>query len=972
MTRFRLHRFAVCTDIEKAFLHVQLDERDRDVTRFLWLSAMNDPDSKLTTYRFKSVLFGATCSPFILHATLIKHLEDNSHVWVSDLLKKDIYVDNIISSLTDEKTVCNYFRDTRDLMSSAGFNLRSWSSNSCRLSSLAKAEDVLDSDKITKILGMRWDAATDTIYLAQKTIPTFASMTKRTILQETAKIYDPVGFFSPITIRAKILLQDIWKQKFDWDIPLSEDFQTQWCSIAEDLNSATSTTFPRFYFGNAADTTTTSGTASDTNRSPEDHSIHVFCDASPQAYGAVAYITRGKQSALLMSKARVAPLKQLTIPKLELMAAVIGARLMTHLLQSVPTKTFYLWSDSQIVLHWLTTNRKLKTFERNRVTEIQELTESRKWNYCSTDQNPADLLTRGIAAHEYLKSKLWKNGPDWLTDERNFPSLQLTTENAILLATTDEQQDEVQTQTEPGIYNVIDIKKFSIYRKLIRVTAYVIRFINLCKAKLRTSRSLSSIKPLTVPELQEAEKLWLLSCQSTSYHAEIISLKSKDKRTTLVKQLQLFLDQEGFIRCGGRIHNAPLTELTRFPYLLPAKHPLTRMIVLDAHATQLHAGTSALVSHIRQRYWIPSIRQYIQGQLKKCVTCRKAMGKPYRARDPPPLPKIRVQDATPFTVTGVDFTGALHIRGKSGIENAYICLFTCASTREVHLEVVPDLSTETFIQAFRRFASRNSLPRTMISDNAMTFSAAANTIQSLIGSTTVQDMLHRHSTDWRFIPKRVPWFGGWWERLIGITKSTIKKVLGRALVSYETLHTIVTEIEGVMNDRPLTYVTSDASDQEPLTPAHLLYGRRITSLPHQEDVPVLHVTTQTDVTKRARAQGHLISQFRERWRHEYLTSLRQFHQTSGDNNQTIRVGDVVQIYDESPRTQLKLGTIVELLTGNDGLTRVATLRTSSGLITSRPIVKLYPLEVLLTFSSWPGGCRDDDDDRTWRKPRRCT
>ena len=134
---------------------------------------------------------------------------------------------------------------------------------------------------------------------------------------------------------------------------------------------------------------------------------------------------------------------------------------------------------------------------------------------------------------------------------------------------------------------------------------------------------------------------------------------------------------------------------------------------------------------------------------------------------------------------------------------------------------------------------------------------------------------------------------------------------------------------------------------------------------HQEDVPVPHVTTQTDVTKRARAQGHLISQLRERWRHKYLTPLRQFHQTSGDNNQTIRVGDV-QIYDESPRNQWKLGTIVELPTGNDGLTRAATLRTSSGLITSRPIVKLYPLEVLLT--SWPGGCRDDDDDHTWREP----
>ena len=183
---------------------------------------------------------------------------------------------------------------------------------------------------------------------------------------------------------------------------------------------------------------------------------------------------------------------------------------------------------------------------------------------------------------------------------------------------------------------------------------------------------------------------------------------------------------------------------------------------------------------------------------------------------------------------------------------------------------------------------------------------------------------------------------------------------------------MVTEIEGVMNDRPLTYVTSEATDQDPLTPAHLLYGRRITSLPHQDDVPEPQATTLTDVTKRARVQAQLISHFRERWRHEYLTSLRQYHQTTGNNDQTIKVGDVVQIYDESPRTKWKLGTIEELITGNDGLTQAATLRTSSGLITSRPIVKLYPLKVLLTIISWPGGCREDDDTRTWREPRRRT
>ena len=145
----------------------------------------------------------------------------------------------------------------------------------------------------------------------------------------------------------------------------------------------------------------------------------------------------------------------------------------------------------------------------------------------------------------------------------------------------------------------------------------------------------------------------------------------------------------------------------------------------------------------------------------------------------------------------------------------------------------------------------------------MTFNAEANTIQSLIRSTTVQDSLHSHGTEWRFILKWAPWFGGWWERLIGITNSTIKKVLGRALVSHETLHTIVTEIEGIMNDQPHTYVMSDASDQEPLRPAHLLYVRRITALRHQEDITIPYITTQTDVIKRARVQGQLISQFRE-------------------------------------------------------------------------------------------------------------
>ncbi|XP_045157295.2 uncharacterized protein LOC123523710 [Mercenaria mercenaria] len=913
LMRFRLHRFAVCTDIEKAFLHVQLDEKDRDVTRFLWLSDSNNPYSSLVTYRFKSVLFGATCSPFILHATLMKHLDKNEHVWVSETLRKDLYVDNVISSFPDEGTVADYFRDTRDLMSSAGFNLRSWNSNSNRLRGLAEAEDVLDSDKVTKILGMRWDPITDQLSVAQKNIPMFDSMTKRSILQETAKLYDPLGVFSPLTVRAKILLQDIWKQKYDWDVPLPEDIQIQWYHLAEDLNCSIVTRFPRYYF-NEADDTSTSGIA-------EDVSLHVFCDASLHAYGSVVYISRGKKSTFVMARSRVAPLKQLTLPKLELMAAVIGARLLTHILHSIPAKKVYMWSDSQIILHWLVSKRKLTTFVQNRVAEIQELTENRKWRYCPTHQNPADLLTRGISAIEFQNNKLWLNGPEWLTDQSMWPSWQVD-ENAVLLTTIDEQGNDRNsspfnpTQSLYGIHNVIDINKFSRYKTLLRVTAYVKRFINRCKSRHRSMRKCpSKLEPLTVLELQEASRMWLHSCQSTYYEAEITNLKSNEKRLTLVKQLRLFLDEDGYIRCGGRIHNAPLTELTKFPYLLPNKHPLTRLIVLDARETQLHAGTNALITHLRQRYWIPALRQYVQSLLRKCTQCRKVIGRPYAAPDPPPLPKMRVQDAPPFTVTGVDFTGALYVRNRKDAEKkAYICLFTCASTRAVHLEVVPDLSEESFIQAFRRFTCRNSLPRILVSDNATTFNAAANSIQLLLRSATIQDTFHSQGTEWRFIPKRAPWFGGWWERMIGLMKTTIKKVLGRAFVSYESLRKIVTEIEGVMNDRPLTYVTTDAADPDPLTPAHLLYGRRITSLPHLEEVPAPKPSTQTDISKRARILKQLIGNFRERWRHEYLTSLRQYHQTTGNNTQTIKVGDVVQIYDDSPRTHWKLGTIEQLIT----------------------------------------------------------
>ncbi|XP_053388749.1 uncharacterized protein LOC123533693 [Mercenaria mercenaria] len=372
MIRFRLGKYAVSTDIEKTFLNVRLDKEDRDMTRFLWLSDPGNPDSPFTTYRFKSVLFGATCSPFILNATLLKHLENNASSWVSRFLKRDLYVDNIISSFSTEEEVLKFFRETRDLMLNGGFNLRSWASNSQQLRSTASAEGVLDTGEITKVLGMLWLTVTDEISYPNKEIPVIPDMTKRAILQYTSRIYDPLGLLNPVLVRAKILLQDLWKEKYPWDTILPEQIQKKWFQLARDINNVTEVKFSRLIFKSSE---------------ADDNTLHVFVDSSIQAYGAAAYLCRGKESRLIMAKSRVAPLKKLTLPKLELMAAVIGARLAKHLLKAIDVQNVTFWSDSQIVLHWLNTSRPTSRFVQNRVNEIRELAHNRKWNYCPTREN---------------------------------------------------------------------------------------------------------------------------------------------------------------------------------------------------------------------------------------------------------------------------------------------------------------------------------------------------------------------------------------------------------------------------------------------------------------------------------------------------------------------------------------------------------------------------------------------------------
>ncbi|XP_006818999.1 uncharacterized protein LOC102803656, partial [Saccoglossus kowalevskii] len=784
LLRFRLHRVALTGDIEKAFLNVRLDEKDRDFTKFLWLSDPSDPESQFNVYRFKSVLFGAVSSPFILNAVVKTHLESKASIPTSSDLQRNIYVDNVVSGVDNNAEAVTYYNEANTLMKSCGFNLRAWSSNSHEVCTLADKANTLNRDTNVNVLGIRWKVDSDELCYPTRVNDRLYDnpVTKRTIVQDTASLYDPLGYLSPIHIKAKLLIQLLWKQKLGWDDKLSDDMTQKWEEISNDIMEAANTKFKRRYFNS--------------DSKIKECELHVFGDASNKAYGAAVYLRHNNETSLVMAKSRVAPLKpEITLPRYQ------------------------------------TTSIRIGCIEGH------------------------DLVTRGVTARHFAEhSNLWWSGPPWLK-KGDWPVCELFDSAVNHVPITDiepiapitditqvhgesEQFSNAKNPTvelgeipPTGIQYIINADNVSSLNKLLRISAYVLRFIsNMKRDKER------NIDPLTAHEIQQAERMWVRDIQREQFQAEIRSIQRKHgKLGHLTKQLKLFVDDESILRCGGRLHNAPLDFITKFPVLLPTGHRFTELVITNAHAQVLHSGLQATITHIRQRFWIARIRQVVKALLRKCVTCIKVSGSHYRPPVSAPLQSCRVNSTPPFTVTGVDFTGALYVRSSQNTKEtkAYVCLFTCAVTRAIHLELVPNLSTKSFLYAFCRFAARRSIPSIMISDNASTYLSASNEIRKLFYSPEVKTYLANNRIQWRFIPKRAPWFGGFWERLIGLTKTAIKKVLGRSFVTYDELNTILVEIESVLNERPLTYVSSDKEDPTPLTPSHLLHGRSLTCVPYR-------------------------------------------------------------------------------------------------------------------------------------------
>lgn len=979
LLRFRLHKVALIADIEKAFLMVGIDEKDRDALRFLWIDDINSNLPRIEVLRFARVAFGVSSSPFLLNATIRHHVEQYRAMdpGFADKFERSIYVDDLTCSVTDEDEAFQLYLKSKEWLNQGGFNLRKFLTNSqalqaridrCERLELAKEsagnEKTVKSEELSyakctlgsslvsaegvKVLGLCWNPSDDTLCFNIQQICALAlelEPTKRIVVGTAARIYDPLGILAPITVQFKIMFQELCTSKLDWNEQLSGELLTKWKKFLNGFRQMPSIVIPRpFLLGNSVTS----------------YSLCGFSDASLQAYAAVIYLQaetpEGIVVRLACSKTRVCPLKKPSIPRLELLGALLLSRLISNVQHALSAEVLVdsvtCYTDSKVVLYWIRGEGKdWKPFVQNRVNEVRRLVPSRCWKHCCGSDNPADLPSRGLDIWEQTNRQLWFNGPCWLTNKTKSDVECSVEEDEVpqdcIAEMKQNEQHKYQSMhtllVQGNVSTVIQCEKYSSLSKLLRVTSYVFKFVSKLQAKVSRSAYVPSTG-LSSGDIINAEAYWIKS-------AQILLLQ--DRRIDNWKiQFGMYTDSHGIWRCKGRLDKADLAGCESHPVLLPTNHHFTALVVKHCHERVKHAGVKETLTELRSRFWIVQGRFFVRKLLFRCVVCKKFDGRPYLPPHPPPLPSFRVNPARAFLYTGLDYAGPLYLKGTDA--KVWICLFTCCATRAVHLELVSALTAELFLMCFKRFVARRGVPSKLISDNSTTFTAANVALSHMFQHPDVGSYISGQRIQWEFNLEKAPWWGGFFERLVGSMKKCLKRVIGRARLSYEELSTVLCEVEAILNSRPLSFVSTEDLD-EPLTPSHLMMGHRLTSIPDhflsRED-PDFGTTTPAALGRRLSHLTTLLQHFWRRWKLEYLNELREHHRhlkRFQSNSKAIAVGDIVLIYDEDkPRLLWKLGKVETVMEGADGAVRGASVRVKAGgkyAVLNRPVQHLIPLEV---------------------------
>lgn len=931
LLNFRLFSIAITADIRQMYRQINVLECHRPFQRILWRFDTNDP---ILVYQLNTVTFGVKSSPYLSLRTIKQLTHDEAHIYPQavNLIKRNLYVDDLICSLPDLDTATDSHFQLVKLLLTGGFKMVKWMSNSSEFLSQIPSDYKLpqnlefDQGNNSYVLGLLWNHSTDLftfkIELEQ------LDCTKRNMLSVVARIFDPLSFLAPVTLFIKLLIKRLWELKLEWDEPAPKNISELWINFQKELVLLNNVCIPR-HLGLLSESVLT---------------LVGFCDASPAAYGCVIFCrveipNHEPKISLLIAKSKVAPVKITTLPRLELTAAVLLAKQLAYLKTTYGDRIFkiYALSDSMITLCWINSDPcKWKPFVSHRVSQIHQLIPNIQWYFVPGKENAADCASRSLTPSQLLKNSSWFNGPPWLrTDFYNWPikstseckSQNMFNESRVHIAIQESHHD---------LYPLINY--FSSWSKLLNATVYVLRFIKVLPRNGNISNR----------DWKVAEEYLLRTVQKNHFFEDYRSLETLNCPVQpALRKLNPFVFNK-IIRVGGRLAHANIKIDQKHPVLLPKSDPLVVLLINYYHKKYCHAGPHLLQSLLCKDYWILSARSVIRQCIWKCNTCFRTNPKPiYPLMGD--LPAERVNPAKAFLNTGIDYTGAFFITmsRRRGIKSqkAYVCLFICLATKAIHLELASDLSTEAFLAAFKRFISRRGTCTCIYSDCGTNFVGAKtklNELHELIESKQFKDSLQHELNSckitWKFNPPSSPWMGGFWEANIKSLKTHLTRVVGTQILTYEEFYTVLTQIEAVLNSRPLYALSDDPNAPVALTPSHFLYGSPLNSLPAED----LTSEPPNRLVERYKLLDSMVQHFWKRWHVEYLSTLQCRQKWNTKSNPPKEGNVVVIIRDDVPPLLWPLATIQRLYPGKDGVSRVALVKTKNSSY-MRPVAKLCPL-----------------------------
>ena len=927
---WRWDSVAFSGDIRKMFNQILLHPEDQVYFRFLWRKSV---ESQPTIYQWLRLSFGnkpapdiATNSINVLAKTSQEELPE-----ASEELLHHAYVDDIAGSRQKTSQAKQLTEDIAKILAKGNFQIKAWHSN-------VKEIDQSKEEESVDILGHRWNKKDDTFSFKKDEIVSLQDMmTKRHCLALLGKLWDPLGLVSPVTVKFRIDLQDLWSAGLGWDEVLPEVAQKKWRENLQVLNQLLKLSFDRQL------------KPSNSVGRPQ---IHGFSDAGELAFGAVLFLrwllTDGSYHVVpVMVKSFVAPLKKKSIPRLELLGCLTMARMYdscTRALDFASIKEWKrrFWVDSSTVLSWVKTPPKeFKPYVSVRVAEIQETIGSEDFSYVRSKFNPADALTRGI---EPEKLDEWVRGPSFLqSPQSQWPELSQGSK------TTDSENQEAKKEKKPTrdvMYTEcasvnkdvqpehikVEVKKdnpilthllenCSSFSKIRRTLSYVRRFAQKARGKTKVTG------PITVEELKRSEDQLFKWAQN---HLNLTQL------TELIPKA----DENGLIRAHGRLETiTSLPRDMRNPILLPGKHKLVTLILQDIHDRRGHCGYKSLIYESRKKFWIIGARSRAKELTRSCVICRKLRKKPMEQLMGQ-IPDLRVATGySAFANTALDMFGPLHIRlNRKTLKECHVIIFACMTTRAIHLELVTDRSSDTFLMAFRRFASMRGHPRVCYSDQGTNFTGAQHYLKEVtqnwditkIKSTLAEDL--SCDLQWQWNIPHASHQNGVVEALIKSVRQALNASCKNQTYTEEQWRTILAEITYLINGRPLYPSSDNIWERPPITPNDILIGVH-------SHTPQPEAKERVNPRDLVRSAQHKIDEFWRCWIKYFAPNLlpRNKWYRAKEN---IKVGDLVLELDPNhKRSKWKMALIADTYPGKDGLIRKVKIKTNTGEY-DRPIHKL--------------------------------